>query len=114
MLQQDPLAGHPQKLGLQVGQGWAAYLLDSVLFIKTFGFEETATYPDFGCNTEIFADSRILEVESLGPLTTVAPGASVSHIECWDLFERVPTPANDRDVDAYILPHVEAELANKN
>ncbi len=112
LLQQDPLAGHPQKLGLQVGQGWAGYLLDSVLFIKTFGFDWSATYPDFGCNTEIFTDNRILEVESLGPLTTVAPGASTSQVEGWHLFGGVPTPVSDRDVDACILPHVEVALAN--
>ncbi len=111
LLQQDPLAGHPQKLGLNVSQGWAAYVLDSVLFVKTFGHDRSATYPDFGCNTEIFTDHRILEVESLGPLTTVVPGASVTQTEEWHLFRGVPTPTNDQEVKDHVLPHVEVALS---
>ena len=113
LLQQDPLAGHPQKLGLSVGQGWAAYWLDSVLFVKTFGYDSAATYPDFGCNVEIFTDHRILEVESLGPLTAVAPGQSVSQTEEWHLFPKVAAPTNDREVETYVMPHVEAALQGR-
>ncbi len=110
LLQQDPLAGQPQKLGLCTSQGWAAYVLDSVLFVKTFGHDRAAAYPDFGCNTELYTDHRMLEVESLGPLTTVAPDASVTQTEEWHLFSGVPAPANDRDVENHVLPHVEAAL----
>ncbi len=110
LLRQDALAGTPQKLGLQISQGWAAYVLDSVLFVKTFGFNAGAQYPDYGCNTEIFTDHRILEVESLGPLTDVAPGTSVTQTETWHLFRDVPTPASDDDVEAFIMPHVASVL----
>ncbi len=113
LLQQDPLAGQPQKLGLQVSQGWAAYVLDSTLFVKTFRHDRSGAYPDFGCNTELFTDSRMLEVESLGPLTTVAPGAAVTQTEGWHLFGGVPTPADDRDVEDYVLPHVTAALRHR-
>ena len=110
LLQQDPLAGRPQKLGLRISQGWAAYVLDSVLFVKTFGHDCSAIYPDFGCNLEVYTDNRILEVESLGPMTTVAPGDSISQTENWHLFEGIPAPASDRDVDKHLLPSVEIAL----
>ena len=50
----------------------------------------------------------MLEVESLGPLTTLAPGAMTEHIEHWRLFADVPVPRTDADVDADLLPLVRA------
>ncbi len=110
LLRQDALAGTPQKLGLQVSQGWAAYVLDKVLFVKTFGFCADAQYPDYGCNTEIFTDHRILEVESLGPLMHVTAGMSVTQTETWHLFDGVCTPTSDDEVDEFIMPHVARAL----
>jgi hypothetical protein len=42
-------------------------------------------YPDFGCSVEIFTNAAMLEVETLGPLTTLEPGSAVEHIEQWSL-----------------------------
>lgn len=106
LLRQDPIAGHPQKLGLQVQQGWAAYWLDGVLFVKTFPFSEGSSYPDFGSNVELYTDNRIIEVESLGSLSTVPPGGCLTHTEVWHLFSGVPAPDDDVSVDAHVMPHV--------
>ena len=35
-------------------------------------FDAAATYPDLGCNFETFTNEEILEIESLGPLVTLA------------------------------------------
>jgi hypothetical protein len=51
--------------------GWAAYVLEDMFFIKRYGFEENKEYADFGCNTETYTDSDMLEVETLGPLEEV-------------------------------------------
>lgn len=110
LLRQDALAGSPQKIGLQVRQGWAAYVLDGLLFVKTFGFDAAAAYPDYGCNTELFTDHRMLEIESLGPLADVRPGQAASQTETWHLFADVDAPASDDEVDAWIMPHVETAL----
>ena len=32
---------------------WAAYYLDGMLFLKRYGYDPTATYPDFGCSFDI-------------------------------------------------------------
>ncbi len=107
MLQQDVAAATPQKIGLWVPDGWTAYANRHHLFVKTFTPCIGASYPDFGCNMETFTDNVMLEVETLGPLTKLAPGAAVEHEETWYLFKDVPMPAQDAAVDTYVLPKVQ-------
>jgi hypothetical protein len=73
----------PCKIGLAHRSGWIAYAMDHSLFVKTFEFLDGATYPDGGCNFETFTNSDMLEIESLGPLKTLAPGEEMTHIERW-------------------------------
>ncbi len=87
-LRQDPKATVPQKAGILNKQGWAAYALNGELFVKRYQVDEKGKYPDFGCNTECFTNADILEVETLGPLTKLAPdGGSVQHEETWSLHK---------------------------
>ncbi len=104
LLRQDPQATAPQKIGALVSEGWAAYVRDGHCFIKTFDYTPGAAYPDLGVNMEAFTNGRMLEVETLGPLVKLSPGAAVEHVERWTLFADVPAPANDADVETYILP----------
>ena len=76
----------PIKIGLAHRERWIAYVLSDSLFIKTFEYDLGALYPDGGCNFETFADSEILEIESLGPLVTLNPGQAANHHETWHLF----------------------------
>ena len=88
----------PTKAGLGHKERWIAYHQGDSLFIKTIEFREDAVYPDLGCNFETFTNEEMLEVEALGPLVELAPGASTSHTERWDLFNGVaPPPADDED-----------------
>lgn len=107
LLRQDPALSEPQKVGVSVPDGWAAYARDGHLFVKTFTHQPDVTYPDFGCSFETFTNGDMLEVETLGPLATVAPGASVEHVEHWFLFRNVQMPANDDEVDRDVLPRVQ-------
>lgn len=84
-LRQDPKTPAPQKIGFLNTKGWAAYALGGDLFIKRYGFDPAARYADLGCNTETFTNDDMLEVETLGPLTMLAPGESVEHVEIWTL-----------------------------
>jgi hypothetical protein len=90
-LRQTPHSS-PTKLGLMHRMKWVGYLTRHALFIKTFGYEEGATYPDFGCNFETFSNAQMLEIETLSPLRTLAPGESVGHTESWRLFGSIPEP----------------------
>lgn len=76
----------PTKLGLAHGEKWIAYLIEDSLFIKSFDLITGAVYPDGGCNFETFSNSEMLEIESLSPLSILAPGESVSHTERWHVF----------------------------
>jgi len=108
MLRQDPTVTMPQKTGLMVPAGWAAYARGGHLFVKRFDVIEGARYPDLGCAVEVFANADFLEVETLGPLVWLEPGAAVEHVERWFLFDDVPLPANDADVDGDVLPRIRA------
>jgi hypothetical protein len=90
-LRQTPHSS-PTKLGLLHEMKWIGYLTRSTLFIKLVQYEAGATYPDFGCNFETFSNAQMLEIESLSPLRTLAPGESVGHTESWRLFGSIPEP----------------------
>jgi hypothetical protein len=104
LLRQDRNTNAPQKAGMMVTQGWAAYARGGNLFLKTFRYVPDAVYPDLGCTVETFTNHVMLEVETLGPLTTLAPGAAVEHEENWYLFRDVPMPTSDADVERDVLP----------
>ncbi|MFN7919645.1 MAG: hypothetical protein U0Q16_06085 [Bryobacteraceae bacterium] len=85
LLRQDPKNPEPQKLGLHNPQTWAAYALNGEMFLKRFHPGPAASHPDFGCSFETFTNADFLEIETLGPMTKVAPGTSVTHVEEWNL-----------------------------
>lgn len=105
-LQQDPNNSKPQKIGIRNTPGWAAYQLGEDLFIKRFPFDDQATYIDYGSNNEIFTNEAMLEVESVGPVTRLAPGAQVEQKETWYLF-KAKVGEDDASIDAGLLPMVE-------
>ena len=102
---QDPERG-PNKLGIAHSEGWAAYLRNSTLFIKRFKRIDNAVYPDGGVNFETFSNQEILEMESIGPLVTLAPGKSAVHQEIWSLHRNIPECQSESDVDDVIVPLV--------
>jgi len=109
LLRQDPAATTPQKIGAMVPDGWVAYANRGHLFVKKFSHVPEATYPDFGCSVETFTNADMLEVETVAPLVNLQPGTTVEHVEDWFLFDNVPVPQDDADVDRHVLPLVRAE-----
>ncbi len=104
-LRQDPNNAKPQKIGIRNTLGWAAYQLGEDLFIKRFPFDDKATYIDYGSNNEIFTNEAMLEVESVGPVTRLAPDAQVEQKETWYLF-KAKVGEDDASIDAGLLPLV--------
>ncbi len=107
LLRQDPARG-PTKLGMAQREGWVACALDGHLFVKRFRMLEDSPYPDHGINFEIYADERILELETMGPLVTLKPGQRASHEEEWVVFKDMPRVVNEADVIRSVLPLVQA------
>ena len=106
-LRQDPNNKEAQKLGLFNRDTWAAYLLNHELFVKKTTADPSRTYPDFGCSFEAFTNNDFLEIETLGPLTKVAPGQTVEQVEHWALYRNVSvTNWTDEELDQVLFPLV--------
>jgi len=88
-------AGAPRE-GVKIGyfnpHGWMGYLFDDVFFVKRFGVRGDEVYPDFGCNSEAFSNHRVVELQSLGPCTELAPKQSVVHTETWEVYKEKEIP----------------------
>jgi len=104
ILRQDPNRPNPQKLGIANPDGWAAYANGDRLFLKRYKHIDGATYPDFGCSTEVFTNADMLELETLGPLTTLQPSESVEHVEVWFLFKGVVLGETEDEMAAALEP----------
>ena len=67
--------------------------------------DPTLPYPDFGCSFETFTNNEFLEIETLGPLTRVAPKGSVTHVERWSLHRGIQlTQFTDAELDGVFQP----------
>ncbi len=95
-------AAQPFKIGCFNRQGWLAYCLDETLFVKRFQPQIGLPHPDFGCNAEIYANDKFLEVETLGPLATISPGAAITHTEIWELHRLTHRPQSLADLRALL------------
>lgn len=107
VLQQDPKVKSPQKAGAMVPEGWAAYARGGHLFVKKFDVVKDAAYADFGSSVETFTNADMIELETLGPLNKLAPGATAEHTERWSLYKGVKLEsADDEAIDRVVLPRV--------
>jgi len=78
------------KVGSFIEAGWLSYARDGVTFVCRFQPQPTGTYPDRGCNVEIYSGEPFLELEVLGPMTVLAPGETVTLSQRWELSRTVP------------------------
>lgn len=106
ILRQDPAATSAVKAGLWNRSTWQAYLLGSDLFLKsTTAVRGPEAYPDMGCSLETFANGDFLEMETLGPLEEVPPGAALTHTERWTLHRDIHLSGwTDEKIDTVIMP----------
>jgi hypothetical protein len=105
LLRQKVVSGQDRtKVGINNNLGWAAYYLRPYLFIKRFTYVDGARYPDFNSSLEVFSNNRMLELETLGPVVTLQPGATVSHEERWELHRDLQLTFSEEDVRAKVEP----------
>lgn len=90
----DHADGPELKIGANALDGWTAYVVDDLSFVKTFEYDSTATYPDRGSSVEVFMIDALLELETLGPLVELDPDETTRHTEHWHLFEGVDEPTD--------------------
>lgn len=86
--------GEKGKVGLNSPDGWLAWLGPEATFVIHGPAREVlATYPDDGCNLEVFTCADYLELETLGPLTMLLPGQELVHEQRWQVLPAVRTLA---------------------
>ena len=109
-LRTDKDRAEPQKFGAANRQGWCGYhhKASRTLLIKTFSYHHQATYPDFGANVETYTAGDYMEVETLGPLQDLQPGAATEHTERWHLFGDIKIGATDAEIESAIGPLLRA------
>lgn len=100
-MRQDDRFASKQKFGALVKSGRAAYVLGAEVFVKHFGYEPAAAYPDNGCNAEFFTMPGFLEIESLGSLKPVESGCCARNDERWELHAF--DPAGDAEMQLHRL-----------
>jgi len=105
LLRQDPHNAEPQKLGLYNPHTWVGYLLNGDLFLKQSTPGPAERHTDFGCSFEMFTNADFLEIETLGPMTKVAPNQNMTHVEKWSLHRSVKFEAlTDAALDSVLVP----------
>ncbi|HWE40630.1 MAG TPA: hypothetical protein VG406_29055 [Isosphaeraceae bacterium] len=106
-LRQDPTKG-ATKIGLSHKMGYVGYLNGGTLFVKRFDYQDGKHYPDLGVNYETYSNQDMVEMESLGPLTRLAPGEAAEHTEHWELVPNVEDFKDEAELDARILSRFRA------
>ena len=77
--------GPPLKIGAFVPGGKVSYSRAGTTLTMGFQPVDGARYADMGCNVEVYADDRFLELEILGPLVRLESGAKVTLDARWEL-----------------------------
>jgi hypothetical protein len=78
-------ADYAFKIGNYNPSGWIAYALGKAVLVKTFPVSPLRGQPDMGCNCEVYVHNTFVEIETLGPLTTLQPDESMTHSESWEV-----------------------------
>lgn len=103
ILKQDPKSKSNQKIGVLNSAGWMAGYNEGEVLIKRYDFNSEFYYPDFNCNTEVYADQDILELETLGPLTILEPETEIEHIEHLFYFKAF-IENTEKSIDDNLIP----------
>lgn len=105
VLRQDASNAAPTKIGHFNPHTFGAYFLNGEMFVKRYEADPSKTYPDFGCSYETFTNADFLEIETMGPLTKVAAGATLEHVERWTLRRNAqPAAWTDAELDRILQP----------
>lgn len=83
----DGSPGPAFKVGSGPDPGRLGYLIDRHLFIKEILPAGLGNYTDRGAVAQFFVEDSFCELESLGPVVSLDPGASASHREVWEVGE---------------------------
>jgi hypothetical protein len=90
------------KIGFPNPVGWMGYALGDTFFVKHAAYRPDAAYFDRGSSSECYCNPRFLELETLGPRTTLAPGESATHHETWVIYAEVTVHPDEAAVQKLV------------
>lgn len=73
------------KVGTSLRRGWIAHWRGGLLFVKRAAHDESRQYADMGASGQLYSHHHFTELETLGPLTDLAPGEAAVHREEWEV-----------------------------
>ncbi len=87
------------KIGTFAEEGWIAMCTENITFVKAITTRPRGgSYPDEGCNIEVYMCEDFMEMETLSPVAFLRPGDTIVHTEKWLLWKECVT--DDEDVVA--------------
>jgi hypothetical protein len=96
------IGGADLKLGSRTDAGWVAYERAGVALVRRFAPALGDRHADLESNVETYCGERYLELEVLGPLRLLEPGATCALEERWEVRslgteagDAVPVDANE-------------------
>ncbi len=92
----------PLKVGYLNTHGWAAFLHGRVLLVKSFTPHPQQIHTDRNVNTTVYCNDKFAELETLGPLVQLLPGAHVEHVETWQIFSDVDPNAEYQTIKTLV------------
>lgn len=78
-------AGPDLKVGCRNDLGWIGYVQAGSTLVQRFEPATAGRYPDLECNVETYCGPRYVELEVLGPLALIEPGAASVLVERWEV-----------------------------
>ena len=76
----------PLKVGIFSAEGWAAIeFVEGWVVIKRFAPSRPDEYADLNTNLQCYVRDIFIELETLGMLSTLQPGHTVTHVEEWEV-----------------------------
>ncbi len=104
-LRQDRNATTPVKLGFDLNQGLAYYVLGNSVFKKQYyPNHPNGRYPDGGVSMETYNCGLFIEIETLSEQKVIKPNQTETHLETWTMLKK-PQDLNERDndsIDAFV------------
>ena len=89
---------NPLKIGYNCEDGWIAYQVHGVTFIKKFNHMVDGDYPDNGCSVECYTCPAFQEMETLSPLYDLEPGETITFTEEWHALDlQSPVITSEKD-----------------
>lgn len=94
--------GEEGKMGTNPAEAWMALCRYDATFIKQYEHDAWLTYPDDNCSAEIYTCEHFVEMESLGPVMTLAPGEKMTHEEVWTITGETVNPGDGEGLRALL------------